>query len=79
LGVGGGFAGASIGFLWPTLRDVFGAQLTLPDGEEEILAHIRENAEPYVYPRDASISSSTTRRSTPTASTRRSRWAARRG
>lgn len=50
MGVGGGFAGASIGFLWPTLRDGFGAQLTLPDGEEEIRAHIRENAEPYVYP-----------------------------
>lgn len=50
MGVNGGFAGASIGFLWPTLRDGFGAQLTLPDGEEEILAHIRGSAEPYVYP-----------------------------
>lgn len=49
LGVLGGFGGASLAFLWPSLRGGFGAQLAV-DSEEIILEFIRENKEPFYYP-----------------------------
>jgi cytochrome b6-f complex iron-sulfur subunit len=49
LAVVGGFGGASLAFLWPSLRGGFGAQIDV-DTEEAILGHIRENSEPYPYP-----------------------------
>ena len=49
LGVLGGFGGATLAFLWPSLRGGFGAQLEA-GSEEEILAYIRENREPYPFP-----------------------------
>jgi cytochrome b6-f complex iron-sulfur subunit len=49
LGVLGGFGGATLAYLWPSLRGGFGAQIDV-DSEEAILEYIRENAEPYAYP-----------------------------
>jgi cytochrome b6-f complex iron-sulfur subunit len=49
LGVLGGFGGATLAFLWPSLRGGFGAELEV-DSEESILAFIRENREPYPFP-----------------------------
>jgi cytochrome b6-f complex iron-sulfur subunit len=49
LGVLGGFGGATLAFLWPSLRGGFGGQIDV-DTEEAILAHIRENREPYPFP-----------------------------
>jgi cytochrome b6-f complex iron-sulfur subunit len=48
LGVLSAFGGASIAFLWPSLRGGFGAKLDV-DTEENVLAHIRSKREPYVY------------------------------
>ena len=47
-GVLAGFSGASIAFLWPNLKGGFGARLPVAS-EEEILASIRENREPYAF------------------------------
>lgn len=49
LGVLGGFGGATLAFLWPSLRGGFGAQLEA-GSEEEILAYIRANRAPYPFP-----------------------------
>jgi cytochrome b6-f complex iron-sulfur subunit len=49
LGVLAGFGGASLAFLWPSLRGGFGAELEVGN-EEEILAFIRENRQPFPYP-----------------------------
>jgi cytochrome b6-f complex iron-sulfur subunit len=49
LGVLGGFGGATLAFLWPSLRGGFGAQLEV-DTEEAILEYIRTNREPYPFP-----------------------------
>jgi cytochrome b6-f complex iron-sulfur subunit len=49
LGVLGGFGGATLAFLWPSLRGGFGAELEV-DSEEAILSFIRENREPYPFP-----------------------------
>jgi cytochrome b6-f complex iron-sulfur subunit len=49
LGVLGGFGGATLAFLWPSLRGGFGAQLEV-DSEEAILEFIRENRAPYEFP-----------------------------
>jgi cytochrome b6-f complex iron-sulfur subunit len=49
LGVLGGFGGASLAMLWPSLRGGFGAELPVAS-EEEILEYIRTNREPFPYP-----------------------------
>lgn len=49
LGVLAGFGGASLAFLWPSLRGGFGAELEV-GSEEDILEYIRTNREPYPYP-----------------------------
>jgi cytochrome b6-f complex iron-sulfur subunit len=49
LGVLGGFGGATLAFLWPSLRGGFGAVMEV-DSEEAILEYIRENRQPYEFP-----------------------------
>jgi cytochrome b6-f complex iron-sulfur subunit len=49
LGVLGGFGGATLAFLWPSLRGGFGAVLEV-DSEEAILDFVRSNREPYPFP-----------------------------
>jgi cytochrome b6-f complex iron-sulfur subunit len=49
LGVLGGFGGATLAFLWPSLRGGFGAQIDV-DSEDAVLEYIRENREPYAFP-----------------------------
>jgi cytochrome b6-f complex iron-sulfur subunit len=49
IGVLGGFGGATLAFLWPSLRGGFGAELEV-DSEESILEFIRANREPYPFP-----------------------------
>ena len=49
LGVLAGFGGATLAFLWPSLRAGFGAVLDVGD-EEEILAFIRDNRQPFEFP-----------------------------
>jgi cytochrome b6-f complex iron-sulfur subunit len=49
LGVLGGFGGATLAFLWPSLRGGFGATLEV-DSEDAILEFIRSNREPYPFP-----------------------------
>lgn len=49
LGVLGGFGASTLAFLWPNLRGGFGATLDV-ESEEEILAYINENNEPFPYP-----------------------------
>lgn len=49
LGVLGGFGGASLAFLWPTLREGFGAVLDVGP-EESILSFIREQQRPFSFP-----------------------------
>ncbi|MDP8971077.1 MAG: Rieske 2Fe-2S domain-containing protein, partial [Actinomycetota bacterium] len=49
LGTLGGFAGASLAFLWPSLKGGFGAKIDV-DTEEAILQYIEQNREPYAYP-----------------------------
>jgi cytochrome b6-f complex iron-sulfur subunit len=49
LGVLGGFGGATLAFLWPSLRGGFGAQLEVAS-QDAILEFIRERREPYPFP-----------------------------
>lgn len=49
LGLVGGFGGASLAFLWPSLRGGFGAEIDV-DEEQTILDYIRDNREPFPYP-----------------------------
>jgi cytochrome b6-f complex iron-sulfur subunit len=49
LGVLGGFGGASLAFLWPSLRGGFGAVLDVGN-VDDIVATIREERRPYEFP-----------------------------
>jgi len=49
LGMVGGFSGASLAFLWPSITGKFGAELDVGE-QADILAEIQETRAPYAFP-----------------------------
>ena len=45
----GAFGAASLGFIWPSLGEGFGAEITIGNAEE-VLAEIRATRSPYAFP-----------------------------